>query len=280
MRTPGKRIDELERLVHEAWEKLVPQLEALDEDILMAYLEAGGPVSPYRIAKSLNVNTTSVYRRSRRLLDWRLLIPGLRANDNDKMMISVKGCLYLYLRNKIGLEELVGCYSRLWGLDLDPLSLLAALYLIGFEAKRRKLSIKTLTMCMPDEAAVHILRYFKRVVELHEELGVSFGEALDSVAYSLYLDRMAFREALRLAFRALARSVLPVIHTNDHSSVILVSEKGVYPIVVWCRNPCRDYRDTLGVECIRARSTVARVLGLVSKSDRGFGVRLEGRVVG
>ncbi len=242
-------LHETEKLVHETWDKLIPRLEAVDVDILAAYLRVKSPVSPYRIARMLGMNITSVYRRSRRLLEHRLLIPGFAPTERDRLMISVKGCLYLYLRGRIDTEALAECFSTLWGIEVTPRSLLPFLYLLGVEASRRKLDIKTLTMCRPEEAAVHVLRYLMRALELYEKLGVGFREALDSVAYSVYLDGTAFRDALRLALRAAAGRIFPVIKERGHEIVVLVSGRSVYPLVLHCNTPCREYWESLGIEC-------------------------------
>jgi len=263
-------LEEFERKVRSLWHKLSPDVDGVEEELLLKYLELGA-ATPYRVARILNLSAATAYRRSRSLLEKRLLVPG----NEGKLVASVKGCIVLYSRGRVGLESLVSCAQRIWGLPFDAEALLGFIYLLGLEAEKRRLTVKTLTMCRVDEASIHVLRYLKEAIVHHVASGSSFAEALDEVAMRYCVPPNAFREAIRLALRG-AATTLPLSVTGaGHRIVALLHDRAIYHFVIECENPCEEYRRSLGLECPRAaeavRARLARLLGTASGSASARG---------
>lgn len=258
---PASTLDELARRVKRLWAELSPCIGAVDEELVAAYLRLG-PSTPYRVSRHVGASTASVYRRSRSLLEKRLLVPG---PDGETLMASVKGCLALYAHGRLGLPGLVECFTRIWGVRAEPEALLGFLYLLGLEARRRRLHLQTMTMCRPDEASIHVARYLDEVLAYHAASGAGFAEALDAVASRHGLDPDAFREALRLALRGVSTTLPLVVTGKGHKVALLVRDHTVYFFVLECSRPCEEYRRSLGFECPRAarlvRERLRRLLG-------------------
>ena len=251
----------VEETVRRMWAQLSPGIDKVDEEILGVFLSLGAS-TPYRVAKHLCLSTASVYRRARKLLEKRVLIP---VND-DKLMASIKGCIVLYTRGRMDLQSLVECARRIWGVRVEPLELLGFLHLLGLEAQKRRLQIQTLTMCRVDEASVHALRYLREALLHHLGTGTSFAESLDAVAARHGVDPAAFREGLRLALRGISTTLPIAVTGHGHRVVILTHDRFMFHFVVECSRPCEEYRRSLGVECpIAARLVKQRLAGLAPR---------------
>jgi hypothetical protein len=258
---PGSLLEGFEQNVRRLWASLSPGIDRIYEEIIEKYLELG-PSTPYRIAKNMGLSTATVYRRSRSLLEKRILIP---YSGGDSLMVSVKGCIVLYSRQHLGLEGLTECSSKIWGISLDAYSLLGFLYLLGLEAEQRKLTIQTLTMCKIDEASIHVLRYLREALVTHLASAKSFAEALDEVAARYCIPPRIFRGALRLALRGIATTLPVTLTSRDHKVVVFLHDRALYYFVVECSRPCEEYERSLGLECpLAARLVQERLRGILS----------------
>ncbi|WP_338252718.1 hypothetical protein [Pyrodictium abyssi] len=246
--------------VRRLWADLVPVIDEAEKRILYAYLKVQ-EASPYKISNMLGMNTATVYRKSRRLLRERLLISD---GPRGRPRISNKGCLALYINSIIGEEALVGCFAKTWGVRVELDELLGFLMLLAIEAKRRKLNLKTMTMCRVDEASIHVLRFLKEAIMTYIRDGVSMASALSDTASRHGVPPRLFIAGIRLALRGISRTLPLTVHTDSCSIVILMHNRLLLPFVVECKRDCEYYRTSLGLDCPRAYRRLQRHCKLVT----------------
>ncbi len=247
----------LER-VKSLWRSLTPQLEDDDLRLLEAYRRAWC-ITPYRAARMTGFHVPKAYRRAKRLVQWRLLIPG----GDEKLTMSIKGCIALYVHERLEWSELQECACRVWELEC-PDGLAGFLYLLGLEAERRGLNITTMTMCMLDEASTHVLRYFRRMLAENLSEPKSVYELLEEYARELDMPVEELRGALRMALYGIARLLPLTINTDNHKVLLLASDTGLIPVVLECRRKC-GASDAFGIGCpIAAAEVRERLLTMLN----------------
>ncbi len=237
----------VEARLKDAWRGLMPQLDENEREILMKYMELKAS-TPYKVAMKLNAPTSKVYRKVKRLVDKRLLLP-LRFPSKETLHISVKGCLALYVLGLISFDEMFYCFYKLWDTEMTKEELLGFLYLLSIEARGRELNLKGITMCKIDEASVHVLRFLKRAILVYINEGISFSEALDKIAREIEFDRMLTRDGIRLGLKGIVKTLPIVTHIKDHTVVVLFHDQFIFPFVIECKTACPHFRESLGFEC-------------------------------
>lgn len=238
---------EAEAKLKEAWRELIPQLDETEKEILTKYMELRVS-TPYRVASELNLPTSKVYRKVKKLVEKRLLLP-LRFPSKETLHISVKGCLALYVMGLISFDEMFDCFYKLWDVKMSKDELLGFLYLLSIEIRKRELNLKTTTMCRVDEASIHVLRFLKRAIMVYLEEGKSFPEALNQVAKEVDFDRILTREGIRLGLKGIAKTLPIVVNLKGHKVVILFHDQYLFPFVIECDTPCVHFKESLGFEC-------------------------------
>lgn len=248
----------------EAILRVAPRLDSRDLRLLYAY-HCAGPTTPYMVARRLGCSTATVYRRTRRLIEKRLVLPGVDgAPATGTLLVSVKGCAVLYAHRLLDERGLVSCVSRVWrGVRGPPEALVGLLHAVALEAERRGLGLRCLSVCRPEEAALPVLRIVHRALELHVSEALSMADALAEAAREAGMEPGELRAAARLAFMLAAR-LLPaaVVRTRSHTAVIIVKEGSVYPFAVECSHPHGGLEEeSLGYDCPLLRREVREALG-------------------
>jgi hypothetical protein len=251
-----------EERVRNLWRDIVPGLDDLERRILLISISIRyNGISPYKLARMTDANIATVYRKVKRLIEKRLLLP-INPPEN-KVSISVKGCITLYTQGIIGVDTLIGCIRRLWDLEYSMVTceaVLGLLYILGIEAKRRRLNITNMTMCMMDEASIHAIRIIKEALTLHINEGVSFSRALDIIAERLEMPPRYLREGIRLAVRGASKAMPLIVNLENDTVAVFIHDRFIIPFVLECKRPCKHYWNDFGFDCPRVREELRRKL--------------------
>ncbi len=241
--------DDVEAKVKKIWRRLTPDLDDTEKKILLSYLERSDAATPYLIAREKGFNVTTVYRKIRRLIDKRLVLPTDDDGEPARLNITVKGCIALYVNNLIDVEELKQCFEKTWNTRLSLKGLLGLLYLLGLEAQKRSLTLRTFTICKMDEASLHVIRFLRNIVARYLHEGLRFEEALREAAQELELPTDYLTEGFRLALIGVSKTIPIIINTEYHKVALFAHGKFLLPVAIECRRGCRHFGLNLGLEC-------------------------------
>ncbi|AEM39065.1 hypothetical protein Pyrfu_1203 [Pyrolobus fumarii 1A] len=244
--TGAYTLDTLEEMVKSIWRQLTPDVDDAEKRILLYYLRAGA-ATPYKIARMAQLNVATVYRKAKKLLEKRVVVPV--DGSRETLALSAKGCITLYVNNIIDVNMFAECMGRIWGLRATPEELLGFLYILGVEAQRRRLTLKNMTICKIDEASIHVLRLLKEAILAYLRDGASFTEVLDELAHRLGVPPGYLRSGIRLALRGITRTLPLSIHTEHHKVTLFMHDKLLFPFAIECKIQCQHFWDNLGFEC-------------------------------
>ncbi|ALL01303.1 hypothetical protein Pyrde_1255 [Pyrodictium delaneyi] len=252
-------LDAFEERVQRLWQRLIPEMDDNEKRILLWYLRTG-TATPYRIARLAHINTATVYRKAKKLVEKRVLLP-IESNKGS-LALSAKGCIALYTSRLITAGTLARCISDAWGFQVTAKELLGFLYLLGLEAEKRRLDLTSITICKFDEASIHVLRLLKDAILAHIRDGTGITEALDEIASGYGIPPDYLREGIQLALKSISKTLPLTIHTEHHKIILFVHGRLILPFVVECRKRCKHYRKSLGFDCPKAYRELQRYLAI------------------
>lgn len=263
MTVTGVDVDEkaLEGKILELWHPLTPHLDSSSIEILKFYvLNVNQPFTLYRVSRELGLSFSLVYKKGRRLSYLRLL----ESLGDGRFRANVKSCIAAFTHEAISFKYLLNCVKTVWGLEeFNDKSVVSFLALLALGLSAREFNIITGNICYFDEAALHIMRLYRGIVDFRvpgRKCVVSGGSSserfgrdfISSVSELLGLPEDVVVNALALASKGVFRAIPPTIKTATHNILLTIRDGRFRVILVECKgHSCPYYWRSLGLECPR-----------------------------
>lgn len=249
----------LEGKILELWRPLTPYLDESSLRILKFYvLNPREAFTLYKTSKELGLSFSLAYKKGHRLSSLRLL----ESLADGRFRANVKSCIAAFTHGVISFRYLLDCVKTIWGLEgSSDKGVAGFLALLALGLSARELNVITGNICYFDEAAFHVMRLYKGIVDLKKaSLKCSASEGSSSDRFGkefvndfselLGVSEDIIRDALVLAFKGIFKVIPPTIRTSFHNILLIIRDGRFETILVECKvDNCPHYRRSLGLEC-------------------------------
>lgn len=259
----------LVEITRSLWKPLIPRLDEISLNIMSFYAE--DPIREYtlyRVAREVNANLATVYKKGRILASMRLLeFTGRAFKANSKT------CIALYALERLGPRRLYECLQEIWGFkDASEFELLSFLALLAFSISLRDLNITNANICFFDEASLHVVRLYRLIsisgVRPRKIICKTIsGEDKPFTHVDLFsklvgLPKDVVIPGIRLAFRGVTEIMPPTIVGEKHRIWLRLSDGSYRILMVECKHNCGHYYEDLGLSCPIVHRDVMNALKL------------------